>query len=205
MPYHSDRRLECNNVRAPATARFQTISGSARARREPPARRAQAVNHEGLPTTLEYQVRDARITDVERITALLDADGETPYQERPAMGQADLLRQLVYLPQAVVLVAEFRRQLVGAAVVALRPSVRQGGFVGTIDALVVDADYERPGVIDALLTELMRSCRNKGCVVVEAEAARRPEDESGWNRHGFAPGRQRLERSVAVATSSAPR
>ena len=37
---------------------------------------------------------------------------------------ADLMRQLVYLPQASIVVAESRRVVVGGAILALRPSVR---------------------------------------------------------------------------------
>ena len=46
------------------------------------------------------------------------------------------LRQLVYLPQASVVVAELNRTVIGVAILALRPSVRAGGFVGTVDLLV---------------------------------------------------------------------
>ena len=105
---------------------------------------------------MEYQVRDARITDAERITALL---GAGPMGGRARSGgpldATDLLRQLVYLPNAVVIVADARRRVVGAAVLALRPSVAQGGMVGTIDALVVDSEYELAGFADSLLEEVL--------------------------------------------------
>ena len=45
----------------------------------------------------------------------------------------DLLRQLVYLPQASDLVAETLRALAGLAVLALRPSVHAGGYVGSVN------------------------------------------------------------------------
>ena len=50
----------------------------------------------------------------------------------PAMttSATDLLRQLIYLPNAAVLVADARRVIVGAAVLALRPSVSGGGHGG---------------------------------------------------------------------------
>ncbi|OGN80861.1 MAG: hypothetical protein A2X23_11440 [Chloroflexi bacterium GWC2_73_18] len=134
---------------------------------------------------MEYQVRHARITDAERISALLD----TTHVARGAgaavrTGAADLLRQLVHLPHAVVLVADADRRIVGAAVMALRPSVRQGGFVGSIDLLVVDPASEG-GVADALIVELLRSARNKGCVAVEVAL---PDDQTArarWSGHGF--------------------
>ena len=87
-------------------------------------------------------VRAARITDIEatrraRAAASPGVDGASG-----ALGAADLLRQLVYLPQATVFVAEARRDIVGGAVLALRPSVRAGGYVGTIDLLVVDPTHD---------------------------------------------------------------
>ena len=87
---------------------------------------------------------------------------------------ADLLRQLVYLPQASIFVAESQRHVVGGAVLALRPSVRAGGFVGTIDLLVVDPEHDADRVADALLEEVVRSASNKGCTLVEAA---RPDDQ----------------------------
>ena len=90
---------------------------------------------------MEYRVRAARITDIDgssRSAAIASVDrGSGP------LGAADLLRQLVFLPQASVFVAEARRDIVGGAVLALRPSVRAGGYVGTIDLLVVDPTTTR--------------------------------------------------------------
>ncbi|HEY8168420.1 MAG TPA: hypothetical protein VIF84_06885 [Candidatus Limnocylindrales bacterium] len=142
---------------------------------------------------MEYQVRDARITDAERITSLLDAGRVRPASNpRATLGAADLLRQLVYLPQAVVLVAESHRAIVGAAVLALRPSVSSGGFVGSIDLLVVEAGRDVGGVRDALVAEVLRSARNKGCVIVEMPRPATAADQAAWEAYGFAPAPQRL-------------
>lgn len=138
-------------------------------------------------TAVDYQVRDARITDVERITALLaGTSGRSRADARATLGAADLLRQLVYLPQAVVLVAEARRTIVGAAMLALRPSVGQGGFVGSIDLLLVEPGSEATGVRDALVTEMLRMARNKGCVAVEAPQPADAAEMADWEGHGFA-------------------
>jgi GNAT superfamily N-acetyltransferase len=146
---------------------------------------------------VEYQVRPARITDVDRLVAL--AGGELAADDRDApLVAADLLRQLVYLPQASVVVAEVRRGLAGGAVLALRPSVRAGGYVGTIDLLVVDPDHDADDVTDVLLEECLRSAGNKGCRLVEA---RRPDDPSSldrWSRRGFVVAGPQLERTVAA-------
>lgn len=145
------------------------------------------------PAAVEYQVRHARITDVERIVRLVDRAAAAEAHALPASA-ADLLRQLVYLPHAVVLVATMDRQILGAAVLALRPSVREAGFVGSVDLVVVDRGLADEGVMDALIDELLRSAGNKGCVVVEAALPDDPELRARWQEHGFSPAGPRFER-----------
>jgi GNAT superfamily N-acetyltransferase len=146
---------------------------------------------------VEFLVRAARITDIDRLVAL--ADGEIQAGPRDgALASADLFRQLVYLPQASVLVAEAHRGIVGGAVLALRPSVRAGGYIGTIDLLVVDPAQDADRIIDALLKEVLRSAANKGCSLVEAP---RPSDEIAlerWTRRGFEEAGATLERAVTA-------
>ena len=150
---------------------------------------------------MEYLVRAARVTDIDRVVALSDASIEMGRAESP-LGAADLMRQLVYLPQASVVVAESGRVVVGGAILALRPSVRAGGYVGTIDFLVVDPEYDAERITAALLEELLRSASNKGCTVVEAD---RPEAEvlGRWQRMGFDEAGPRIQRIVAAAGSAA--
>jgi predicted N-acetyltransferase YhbS len=153
---------------------------------------------------VEYLVRAARVTDIDRLVALSD-DVLRVDRGAGTLDAADLLRQLVYLPQASVLVAETQRNVVGGAVLALRPSVRAGGFVGTIDLLVVDPDHDADRVTAALLEEAIRSASNKGCTVVEAG---RPEDPAAlarWVDMGFSQAGARIQRIVAAAGSAARR
>lgn len=150
---------------------------------------------------VEYLVRAARITDIDRLVALSQAELRVDRDASP-LDAADLLRQLVYLPQASIFVAEAQRHVVGGAVLALRPSVRAGGFVGTIDLLVVDPDHDAERVADALIEELVRSASNKGCTLVEAA---RPDDHvlARWAAQGFTPAAPRIQRTVAaVGTTS---
>ena len=148
---------------------------------------------------MEYQVRPARITDIDRLVALYDeplralraGDAAGP------LDAADLLRQLVNLPQATILVAETRREIAGGAVLALRPSVRAGGYVGTVDLLAVDDRHDADRVTEALIEEILRSARNKGCVVVEAPQPGDPEERVRWDRLGFRGAGPRIERRVA--------
>ena len=157
--------------------------------------------HEVVPVGVEYLVRAAKITDVERLVALSDSSSWTSEGGSP-LNASDLLRQLVYLPQASVVVAEARRELVGGAVLALRPSVRAGGFVGTVDLLVVDPSVDADRVTAALLEEVLRSARNKGCAIVEAAAPTDPVERTHWESLGFREAGPRLFRSVAVAKAA---
>ena len=116
----------------------------------------------------------------------------------------DLLRQLVYLPHAAVVVAESRRQIVGAAVLALRPSVSQQGFVGTIDVLVVDPQYGETGIADSLIEETLRSARNKGCVSVEAPRPNDPGERTRWQGHGFRETGPRIARDLVPVGAARP-
>ena len=125
------------------------------------------------PVGVEYLVRAARVTDIDRIVALSDGAVQMPAAESP-LGAADLMRQLVYLPQASVVVAEARRVVVGGAVLALRPSVRAGGYVGTIDLLVVDPEHDADRITEALLEELAPVGQQQGLHRRRGRAARRP-------------------------------
>jgi len=146
---------------------------------------------------VEYRVRAARITDVDRFIALSgDRLGASASGQPEA---ADILRQLVFLPHATVLVAEKRRELAGGAVLAIRPSVGAGGYVGTIDLLVVDPASEVDEVTDALIEEALRSAANKGCATVEAPQPRDPAERTRWERHGFKEQGPHLGRDVAPA------
>jgi GNAT superfamily N-acetyltransferase len=147
---------------------------------------------------VEYLVRAARVTDIERFVALSDESLRVDRGESP-LGSSDLLRQLVYLPQASIVVAEARRVVIGGAILALRPSVRAGGYVGTIDLLVVDAAYDVDRITEALLDELLRSARNKGCTVVEAAQPDDPDAQARWERMGFRPAGARVYRTVTAA------
>jgi hypothetical protein len=136
----------------------------------------------------------ARITDIEAFVALSGdrlGDGATG-----SLGATDVLRQLVFLPHATVLVAERRRDLIGGAVLAIRPSVRAGGYVGTIDLLVVDPMSEPDAVSDSLIEECLRSAANKGCASVEAPQPDDPAEHPRWERQGFVDADRVLRRDV---------
>lgn len=153
---------------------------------------------------MEYLVRTARITDIDRLVALSGTALREDRVESP-MDAADLLRQLVYLPQASIFVAEARREVVGGAVLALRPSVRAGGYVGTVDLLVVDPEHDADTVSVALIEELVRSARNKGCTLVEAARPNDPAERTRWETQGFTEAGPQMERAVAAVGATARR
>lgn len=138
-------------------------------------------------------MRAARITDMERIVGILETAGALAGRSG---GGADVLRQLISLPQASVLVIESHRRVVGVGVLSLRPSVAAGANVGVVDVLGADGAADAASVIDALLPELLRSARNKGCVLVEAATPGDPRLRSRWARNGFADAGPRLICSI---------
>ena len=152
---------------------------------------------------MEYLVRQARITDIDRLATIGRAS--IPRSGPGSLDAADLMRQLVYLPNASMLVAEVRRELAGGALLVLRPSVVAGGYVGTVDLLVVAPDHDADRVTDALLEELLRSASNKGCSSVEAAQPSDPADLARLERAGFAPAGPTLRRPVAAAGAAARR
>ena len=133
---------------------------------------------------MEYLVRDARITDVDRLLALCVQNGLVPAGGSP-LDIIGLLRQLVYIPSASVAVAEAGHQIVGGAILSLRPSVRVGGFIGTIDVLAIADDPDQVKVADLLIEEMLRTARRKGCTSVEVALPLDPELLPSWQEHGF--------------------
>src|SRR5512140_2098128 len=114
-----------------------------------------------------------------------------------------LMRQLVYLPNASVALVETGRQLAGGAVLGLRPSIRAGGFVGTVDLLVVADGYDGPKVADLLIEEMLHSARRKGCTSVEVMLTPDSEFFASWQDHGFSKSATNIYRAaVAVRATS---
>ena len=110
-----------------------------------------------------------------------------------------MLRQLVFLPHATVLVAESKRDIVGGAVLAIRPSVRAGGYVGVIDLLVVDPAGAPDAVSASLIEDCLKSAGNKGCASVEAPQPEGPAELKRWKRQGFKDEQPVLRRAVDPA------
>src|SRR5947208_14813741 len=95
----------------------------------------------GVFARVEYLIRPARITDIERLVALSGESVRAP-GGAGSMDSGGLLRQLVYLPQASIFIAEARRGEGAGRGLALRPSVRAGGFHGVGGLVVVDPHHD---------------------------------------------------------------
>ena len=134
---------------------------------------------------MEVQLRDARLTDIDRVISLIER-ADSRWSLEQLSNATDVLRQMVYLPNTSLLVAMDGRMLIGVAVLALRPSVSAGGLVGTVDLLAAEPGHEDEGVIEALLTELIRSARNKGCALLEGNVPTEPAELARWEAAGFA-------------------
>ena len=146
---------------------------------------------------MEVHVRSARLTDLDAVLRIL---AETDV-ESDRRNDVDYLRNLLFVPSATVSVAELERRVVGVGVLAIRPSVRSGPFVGIVDELgiaqapALDA-AERQGVADAIVEHLATSARNKGCTRVEVTEPLASAEPPLWKRLGFASRGRTLGRSI---------
>ncbi len=136
---------------------------------------------------MEVHVRSARLTDLDAAVRMLAHVDTEPGQRN----DVDYLRNLLFVPSATIVVAERERRVVGVGVLAIRPSVRSGPFVGVVDELGVEQEpaldtAERRRVADEIVEHLATSARNKGCTRVEVAEPLASAEPSLWKRMGFA-------------------
>lgn len=151
---------------------------------------------------MELRVREAQLTDIDRICGLIEKTDQR-WSAEDLTAAADLLRQLIYLPNASVLACLDGRNVLGMAVLSLRPSVGAGGLVGTLDMLAVEPEQATAGVAEALINEVVRSARNKGCVLIEAMPPNDRAELRRFQQLGFSDAGTRLSRSLATQRVSA--
>lgn len=135
---------------------------------------------------MEVHVRTARLTDLDAAGRLMARDDADPDGGRD---DADMLRNLLFVPAATVVVAEAERRVSGVGVLSIRPSVRSGPFVGVIDELSISASLpaaDRRRVADDLVEHLARSAHNKGCTRIEVSEPLASAEPSLWKRLRFA-------------------
>jgi hypothetical protein len=153
---------------------------------------------------VEVHVRSARLTDLDaavRLLAYAVADGGERDEADERKDAADYLRNLLFVPSATVVVAEAERRVVGVGVLAIRPSVRSGPFVGVIDEIgtaqppALDA-ADRRRASDVIVEHLTTSARNKGCTRIEVAEPLASAEPSLWKRNRFASRGRTLGRSI---------
>jgi hypothetical protein len=147
---------------------------------------------------VEVHVRNARLTDLDTVARFIGSDDADRSVEH---GDVDYLRNLLFVPSATVVVAEVERRVVGVGVLAIRPSVRSGPFVGIVDELGVMRasgleDADRGRIADEIVEHLAASARNKGCTRVEVADPLASAEPSLWKRHRFASRGRSLGRSI---------
>jgi GNAT superfamily N-acetyltransferase len=151
---------------------------------------------------VQLQVREARLTDIDRVTGLLERSDEH-WTSAELGAAADLLRQLVYLPNATIFVGLDGRQMLGIAVLSIRPSVAAGGLVGALDLLAIEPGHELTDVGQELIKEVARSARNKGCVLLEAQPPAEPAALARLEALGFTDTGTRLGMVLAALRAGA--
>jgi hypothetical protein len=155
-----------------------------------------------MTARVELLVRDARLTDIDRVIGLMERDdAHWTVEQLPESG--DVLRQMLYLPNASVIVALDGRLVVGAAALTLRPSVAAGGLVGTVDFTVVEPGTESDDVLEAMLRELLRQARNKGCAALETDLPGEPAEVARLEAVGFAESGPRMRCPLARVPAAA--
>ncbi len=146
---------------------------------------------------MEVHVRSARLTDLDAAVRLIARDDRDPGDER---NDANYLRSLLFVPSATVIVAEAERRVVGVGVLAIRPSVRSGPFVGIIDEVGLGSGLtdaaDRRRAADEIVEHLATSARNKGCTRIEVAEPLASAEPSLWKRHRFASRGRTLGRSI---------
>jgi ribosomal protein S18 acetylase RimI-like enzyme len=134
----------------------------------------------------EVKIREARPGDAKAVLDLLPPLGyEVPDD---GMGRfLDAFANAVRHPEVTVYVATDGMKVVGFATVSLRPQVRLGGRLASVDELVVHQDYRGRGVGSRLLDTAVDRARQMRCVRVEVETRRSRESyqRGFYARRGF--------------------
>lgn len=148
---------------------------------------------------MEVHVRSARLTDLAASMRILAREATDLEAERG--DGADYLRNLLFVPSATIVVAEAEQQVVGIGVLAIRPSVRSGPFVGVIDEMGVTRERtldatDRLKVAGEIVEHLAASARNKGCTRVEVAEPLASAEPTLWKRNGFASRGRMLSRAI---------
>ena len=125
-----------------------------------------------MSTSTEVAVRAATAEDIGPLVLLMEEFyAESGYQldtRWAASSFTDLLSQPDW---GRTWLAHSRGQPIGHAVLSVRYTMEHGGLSGYVDDLFVRPSFRRRGAAPALLDELFKDCRARGCRSVQVEVA----------------------------------
>ena len=213
MPYISGRRPECNTGRPhPRARRERSIARRRRADRGPRYRlgrtRSRAMVAEPCevgPVGVEYLVRAARVTDIDRVVALSDDVGADRPRRQPARGGRS------HAPAGLPAAGQHRRRgSRGASSSVARSSRSDRPFepAGT-SARSTSWSSTRSTTPIGSPRRSSRSC--SGRPATRAAPSSRPNGPTTtrrfarWQRMGFGEAGPRIQRTVAAAGAAARR
>jgi len=127
-------------------------------------------------------IRDARPEDAQALVRLIEQLG---YPTSPdAVGRRVAL--LASSPADRLVVAELEGQVVGLASLHISLSVEYVKPAAKLSAIVVDSDYRRRGIGEALVTAMEADARARGCCLVFLTTAEpRRDAQAFYRRVGF--------------------
>jgi N-acetylglutamate synthase-like GNAT family acetyltransferase len=127
-------------------------------------------------------IRDARPEDAQALARLIEQLGY-PTSPDAVVRRVDLLASS---EADRLVVAELEGRVVGLASVHISLSVEYDEPSAKLSAIVVDSDYRRRGIGEALVAEIEAEARARGCCLVFLTTAeRRGEAHAFYRRIGF--------------------
>lgn len=134
-------------------------------------------------------IREAQITDLRAILALLDEDVIRDFVEpaSSSAGQHAALEELIADPVHDVLVDERDGQLVATAQVSwLRVLIYDGGLLCQVESVRTSSDRRGEGIGRALMQHIIDRARERGCARVQLTTnAQRVRAHAFYERLGF--------------------
>ena len=147
-----------------------------------------------VPGEAAFSIRQARPTDLPRLTELLfqlsQAGERAEARPRPpAQAQQDMLRLWIRDPRMSCFVLVHKGKIAGMATLYVLPGLAHGGKpFGLVEDVVVDEDARGLGLGRELMEHVEALAREKGCYKLAFTSNRRRVAAHGFYEHlGFDP------------------
>lgn len=123
-----------------------------------------------MSSDVQFEVRRALRADIGAVVDLMhEFYAESGYPLDRLWASASLLELLARPELGAVWLAQSGGEVAGHVVLTVRHAMEYGGLSAYIDDLFVRPAWRRHGVGRALLAELFRDCRARGCKAVQVE------------------------------------